>query len=757
MTTDAVVALSGSSLESPPEWISYVMKHSDLKQCANLSVLSKQWHEDLSTSCSYWKQLCVKLAEERKLYLNLEPFEAKASLASWKDLFRELWEMRNQFVEEDGDARAEVETEEGKASKKVFRNETERSRALEGRLQSLIERSKMSPEEIERLDEENQKGKTFSIGVCVRFKPPSKRANSALEENKRGGSKGITLPLHQRLPLIKAKYGKNLSNSEAMKKIMMMEYGVSSVPRDPWANAYIQEEGQNQKENQPSEEQQKQSESVDGGVKGGNGVGTGTAGILAIKEEDASVLALVPGTGLREFKFDKVFESKASNPSVHLKSSQRVVGDFINGFNGTVMVYGQTGSGKTYTMFGKQPDIIEEDREEEDQNDYNRSSSTAAAAAEEEVEDGIAQMACREVLEAVKKREESDGIKWRLAVTYVEVYGQDVYDLLKEGQVVGQSRVAGQRYVLDGQTEWPVNSWGEIQTYLEIGSRQKRKACTAMNERSSRAHTVFILSLTQKVKAQSETAGTGDEKQITSKLMLVDLGGSEKLSKSRVHENVKSAGTVKWETYYEQRKHLTEALYINTGLFALKACIEALHEKQEQERMHQENPSFKKKHIYVPYQDSKLTMILSSSLGGNARTVMIVTASKDDYNALETFQSLRFGEQCSSVKNTALCMSKASLVNAINELEVKIKACEELVKKHERWETKKVVRKDMERDEIVTVTVPVGAELYRKELEELLQRKETLLGGKPAETETAGGAGAGAGATQHSLPAPLQA
>ena len=246
-----------------------------------------------------------------------------------------------------------------------------------------------------------------------------------------------------------------------------------------------------------------------------------------------------------------------------------------------------------------------------------------------------------------------------------------------------------------------------------------------MNERSSRAHTVFILSLTQTI------SSTG--KKIPSKLMLVDLGGSEKLTKSKVHQNVKSAGSVSWAKYYEERKHLTEALYINSGLFALKACIEALHEKQKQEQQLKDDPAFKKKHIYVPYQDSKLTMILSSSLGGNARTVLIVTASKDTSNAIETFQSLRFGEQCTSIKNTALCMSKTSLINAINDLEVKIKACEDLVKKHERWETKKVVRKDMERDEIVTITVPVGAELYREELEKLLQRKDTLLGASAIE------------------------
>ncbi len=180
--------------------------------------------------------------------------------------------------------------------------------------------------------------------------------------------------------------------------------------------------------------------------------------------------------------------------------------------------------------------------------------------------------------------------------------------------------------------------------------------------------------------------------------------------------------------YYEQRKHLTEALYINTGLFALKACIEALHEKQKQDQRAREDPAFKKRHVHIPYQDSKLTMILSTSLGGNARTVLVVTASQDPSNAVETFQSLRFGEQCTSIENTQLCMSKASVMQAIHDLDVRIRACEELVQKHERWETKKIVRRDLEGDEVVTVTVPVGAESYRQTLEDLLRRKNALLG-----------------------------
>ncbi|UPR01526.1 kinesin [Chloropicon primus] len=658
-------------MESPPEWIHSVLKHGDLKTCLNLATVSKMYHQELTTSCSWWKVACVKFAEEKKLYLDLDHFESGSpSLDDWKDLFAELRSMRFQFCPSEKDAPAQ------------------------GRDASCCE-------------EEDSRNRTFSIAVSVRFRPPVRVRGPVVEGDKEqsdASQRKVVIPLHQRLPLIKAKYGMNLSNSEAMKKIMMIQHGKDAVA-DPWSSAFIQEDDVTQKENR-TQQSEKTLATTATAVNPDQGP---TAGIVAVKEKEATVLGVVPGSGLRDFKFDRVFDSGSSQDAVHLNSSRRVVMDFINGFNGTVMVYGQTGSGKTYTMFGNQK--FEETFEGSD----------------EDAVEGIAQKTAKEVLKALGDREDCHGIGWRLGVTYVEVYGQEVYDLLKGGEIVGQSRVAGQRYVLDGQTEWPVSTWPEISDYLKEGDAQKRKACTAMNERSSRAHTVFILSLTQTV----------DGRKVQSKLMLVDLGGSEKLTKSKVHESVRSAGTVSWSHYYEQRKHLTEALYINAGLYALKACIEALHEKQKQDRMASEDPSFKRRHIYVPYQDSKLTMLLSSSLGGSARTVMIVTASKDPSNATETFQSLRFGEQCSSVENTALCMSRGSVIDAINELGVRIKECEALIEKHERWETKRIVRKDLDGDEIVTVTVPVGAEMYREELERLLKRKDALLGVGAEEEEEA--------------------
>ena len=101
---------------------------------------------------------------------------------------------------------------------------------------------------------------------------------------------------------------------------------------------------------------------------------------------------------------------------------RRLVADFVNGNNACVLAYGQTGSGKTHTMFG--PDA-----------------KTGSAVVCPDVDkSGIVPRACSEVMRVVKQRSDH-GIEVNLRVSYVEVYGDSVTDLLNDGAGVGMWQV----------------------------------------------------------------------------------------------------------------------------------------------------------------------------------------------------------------------------------------------------------------------------------------------------------------------------
>lgn len=102
----------------------------------------------------------------------------------------------------------------------------------------------------------------------------------------------------------------------------------------------------------------------------------------------------------------------------------------------------------------------------------------------------------------------------------------------------------------------------------------------------------------------------------SSMLYLVDLAGSERVKKSQVSHS-----------------RLDEAKKINFSLAALGNCIHALTESRD--KVNGGN-------IHVPFRDSKLTRILSDSLGGNSKTALVVTIGPSIEHVEETIMSLQF-------------------------------------------------------------------------------------------------------------------
>ena len=150
-----------------------------------------------------------------------------------------------------------------------------------------------------------------------------------------------------------------------------------------------------------------------------------------------------------------------------------------------------------------------------------------------------------------------------------------------------------------------------------------------MNAESSRSHSIFILTITQN--------NTEDLSCRSGRLYLVDLAGSEKIQKTGASGQT-----------------LEEAKMINKSLTTLGKVIMALTDKG-------------KKH--VPYRESKLTRILSESLGGNSKTCLIVTCSPHGYNDQETLSTLRFGSRARSIKNNAKVNREYSIPELKNLLE----------------------------------------------------------------------------------------
>merc|ERR1719420_93099 len=292
------------------------------------------------------------------------------------------------------------------------------------------------------------------------------------------------------------------------------------------------------------------------------------------------------------YTFDKVFSPTSPQRDVYEQSARPVIEAILEGFNGTVLAYGPTSSGKTYTMEG----FLEDPQYQ-----------------------GIIPRMVWTIFDGI--RSTPPHIEFTVKVSIVEIYNDKIRDLLvpcsrrpadlSQNLKVHEDPIRG-IYVADC-TEIYVAQEQDIFSAIRTGHSHRSVAVTNMNEHSSRSHLIFMLTVEQKDTVH-QTIKVG-------KLHLVDLAGAESVAKSGV-----------------LGERLDEAKNINKSLSALGNVIHALTDK--------------KAVGHVPYRDSKLTRVLQESLGGNAKTSLIVTVSPRTAVAASTVTSLRFGCRAKFIRNT---------------------------------------------------------------------------------------------------------
>lgn len=252
---------------------------------------------------------------------------------------------------------------------------------------------------------------------------------------------------------------------------------------------------------------------------------------------------------------------------------------------------------------------------------------------------GIVPLASTEIFERIKKIEkqqqdkntpENECIFYDVKVSMMEIYNEEVRDLLNPqgtkpgGLKVRESTVTGP-YVEDLIYE-KVNSYVEIEKTMDQGTEMRTVRSTKMNDKSSRAHTLIQIVLSQK----RINPKKGEEKFKIfkeSRINLVDLAGAEK----QKHTGTSGEG-------------MQEGIAINKSLSYLGKCITALAEKAQG----------RGKKIVVPFRESKLTYIMKNSLGGNSKTIMIAAIRPGADYFTESLSTLRYADQAKKIKNKAI-------------------------------------------------------------------------------------------------------
>ncbi|KAK2067799.1 hypothetical protein P8C59_001506 [Phyllachora maydis] len=353
------------------------------------------------------------------------------------------------------------------------------------------------------------------------------------------------------------------------------------------------------------------------------------------------------------FTFDRVFDMACKQSDIFEFSIKPTVDDILNGYNGTVFAYGQTGAGKSYTMMGTS------------------------------IDDGEGRGVIPRIVEQIFASIMSSpaNIEYTVRVSYMEIYMERIRDLLapqNDNLPIHEEKNRG--VYVKGLLEIYVSSVQEVYEVMRRGGDARKVAATRMNQESSRSHSIFVITISQK------NVETGSAK--SGQLFLVDLAGSEKVGKTGASGQT-----------------LEEAKKINKSLSALGMVINALTDG---------------KSSHVPYRDSKLTRILQESLGGNSRTTLVINCSPSSYNDVETLSTLRFGMRAKSIKNKAKVnaeLSPAELRQMLAKAKTQITTRAETPAISERAGTPSLPLEKDEREEFLR---------RENELQDQLAEKESL-------------------------------
>ncbi|OMJ85409.1 hypothetical protein SteCoe_13246 [Stentor coeruleus] len=199
----------------------------------------------------------------------------------------------------------------------------------------------------------------------------------------------------------------------------------------------------------------------------------------------------------------------------------------------------------------------------------------------------------------------------------VELYLQHLVDLLRpksrdpSPSLTIKTDLKGMVYIPEAYIV-AVSSAEQLKNVYDDGIKNRHISKTKMNNTSSRSHLIFSIII--------EVVNNNEENEVRTvgKMCFVDLAGSERTGRSEA-----------------TAESLKETNAINKSLSALSDVISALLNKVS----------------YIPYRNNKLTMLMSDSIGGTAKTLMFVNISPASINREETMISLYYGSRVKLITN----------------------------------------------------------------------------------------------------------
>jgi len=280
----------------------------------------------------------------------------------------------------------------------------------------------------------------------------------------------------------------------------------------------------------------------------------------------------------KKYDFDYIFGQRTMQSEVYEEVSL-LIQSMLRGNNICIISYGQTCTGKTYTIQGPPNGA----------------------------QPGIALRAAKELFDIlfVCDKEKPKNSQSKLSLSIIEIYNESIFNLLGEDcPLLNIYENSSNNLVIPDLNPINIENYNEAAKLFKLSAKLRKTKEAGSNDRSSRSHCIYTFHL----------KSVEGEKTIRSKLHIIDLAGSERLSKNVgvMDDNLKK-----------------EAISINMSLSSLSNVLNSIASKSN----------------HVPYRDSKLTHFLKESLNENYNILLLLHVSPNIKDLSETFSTLEFGNR----------------------------------------------------------------------------------------------------------------
>ncbi|THG95584.1 hypothetical protein EW026_g6088 [Hermanssonia centrifuga] len=301
-------------------------------------------------------------------------------------------------------------------------------------------------------------------------------------------------------------------------------------------------------------------------------------GVQVVHNDDDISFISVPNprdaSQIFKFPLTSCYDPLANQQDIFENDVRPMIDVVYSGVTVTVFAYGVTSSGKTHTMQGTKSDP------------------------------GIIPRAVEALFE---KQSGLQRYHASLAVSYMEIYKDEVYDLLvardNAPKLPVRENDSGQVFVAN-LTSLPVES------LAERAMKSRSVASTNLNRASSRSHAILTVNVTLTDPVENKT--------LSGKLNLVDLAGSE---------NNKMTGN--------DPSRMAESAAINKSLSVLGQVVHAINQGASR----------------IPYRNSKLTRLLQDALGGSSVGLLICNLAPGVKFRQDTLNTLNFAVRTKNIEN----------------------------------------------------------------------------------------------------------